>query len=97
LRIQREKLRRSSAFMHRAIAAKIAEAGESLESLESRKLRRNNVIKNTGETQSCRVHRGKEKRSRPLDTWRILPSSGRTRMLREHSHRRERDHFHRSR
>jgi hypothetical protein len=34
-----------------------------------------------GETQSCRVHRGKEKRSRPLDTWRIIPSSGRTRML----------------
>jgi hypothetical protein len=51
LRIQGEKLRRSSAFMHRAIAAKSQRPRNSLESLESQKLRRDNVFENAGETQ----------------------------------------------
>jgi hypothetical protein len=68
LRIRGEKLRRSSAFMHRAIVAEVAEAkklfGEFrvLKYQEGQRLR----IHSQDLLKGCISHRGKKQRSRPL-------------------------------
>jgi hypothetical protein len=55
-----------------------------LESLESQKLRRDNVFENAGETQWCRAHRGKAK-VEAFGIWKIFQSLGRKRMLNRRS------------
>jgi hypothetical protein len=47
-----------------------------LESLESQKLRRDIVFKNTGKTQWCRAHRGNAK-VEDFGIWKIFQSLGR--------------------
>jgi hypothetical protein len=74
---KRIKLRTKSAFVHRAITAKVVEPKRrnSLESLESQNIKRDSFFKYASETKDCRACKRKSK-VEDFGIWRNLPRFG---------------------
>jgi hypothetical protein len=64
---RKTKLRRDSAFVHRAIAARSAGSQETLQGFTVPKLRRESIFKNAGETKDTGFT--EKQRPRPLILW----------------------------